>query len=89
LTLLTTIIYTLLWPYVHDLASCILDDSEFLGFVHGQQRWTTDQGKRVYTWDSLHGEVEVFNGRGKHLGVKHAISEDWIKEAVPGTSIDV
>jgi hypothetical protein len=68
---------------------CILDEFEYLGFVHGQQRWATDRGKRLYTWDSLHGEVEVFNGRDKHVGVKHAVTGDWIKDAVPGRSIDV
>jgi hypothetical protein len=68
---------------------CILDDFEYLGFVNGQQRWTSDRGTRLYTWDSLHGEVEVFNKRGKHIGVRDAVSGDWIKEAVPGRSIDV
>jgi hypothetical protein len=53
---------------------CILDDFESLGFVDGKQRWASDGRKRLYTWDSLHGEVEVFNGRGKHLGVKHAVT---------------
>jgi len=67
----------------------ILDDFDFLGFVHGQQRWTSHRGKRLYTWDNLHGEVEVFNARGRHIGVKHATTGDWIKEAVPGRSIDV
>lgn len=68
---------------------CILDDFQYLGFVNGQQVWSSDRGKRLYTWDSLHGEVEVFNGRGKHLGVQHATSGEWIKDAVPGRSIDV
>jgi hypothetical protein len=67
----------------------ILDGFDYSGFVHGQQRWTSDGGRRLYTWDRLHGEVEVFNGRGKHLGVMHAISGDWIKDAVPGRSINV
>jgi hypothetical protein len=43
----------------------------------------------LYTWDALHGEVEVFNARGKHLGVIDAKSGDWIKVAVPGRKIDV
>src|SRR5581483_8643731 len=30
--------------------------------------WRTDAGRRLYTWDSLHGEVEVFGARRKHLG---------------------
>jgi hypothetical protein len=28
----------------------------------------SDGGARLYTWDSLHGEIEVFNRPGKHLG---------------------
>ncbi len=68
---------------------CILDDFNYVGFVRGQQRWTSDRGARIYTLDSLHGEVEVFNGRGKHLGAQHAVTGEWIKDAVPGRSIDV
>lgn len=68
---------------------CILDEFQYLGFRNGQQVWSSDRGQRLYTWDSLHGEVEVFNGRGKHLGVRHAVDGDWIKDAVPGRSIDV
>jgi hypothetical protein len=60
-----------------------------LGYVRGQQRWTSDRGRRIYTWDALHGEVEVFNARGKHIGVMHATSGDWIDDAVPGRTIDV
>lgn len=67
----------------------ILDECESLGFVHGARRWRSHAGKRLYTWDGLHGEVEVFNGRGKHLGVQDAITGDWIGEAVNGRKIDV
>ena len=68
---------------------CILDDFVYLGFIYGEQRWSSDGGKRLYTWDRQHGEVEVFNPRGKHLGVMHAVSGDWIKDGVPGRTIDV
>ena len=67
----------------------MLDDFEYLGFVHGSQRWRSDRGKRLYTWDSLHGEIEVFNDRGKHLGGVDAVTGTWIKEAVEGRRIDV
>lgn len=40
-------------------------------------------------WDSLHGEVEVYNARGKHVGVKHAVAGVWVKNAVRGRRIDV
>jgi hypothetical protein len=68
---------------------CILDNFEYQGFVRGQQIWRSHGGKRLYTWDSLQGEVEVFNGRGRHLGAIDARSGAWIKDAVRGRSIDV
>jgi hypothetical protein len=39
------------------------------------------------TWDSLHGEVEVFNKRGRHLGVVDPISGEFLKPAVKGRKI--
>ncbi len=69
--------------------ACILDEFEYLGAPHGERRWRTDGGKRLYTWDSLHGEVEVFNARGRHLGSLHAITGEMVKLAVPGRKIDV
>ena len=35
------------------------------------------------------GEIEVYNKRGKHLGVVHAVTGEWIKDAVKGRAIDV
>jgi hypothetical protein len=67
----------------------ILDDFESLGAINGKKRWRSDGGKRLYTWDSLHGEVEVFNSRGKHLGALDPNKGDWVKDAVPGRTIDV
>jgi len=48
-----------------------------------------DLDPQDYTWDSLHGEIEVFNKRGKHIGVVDAVSGELIKDAVKGRSIDV
>jgi putative cytotoxic protein len=67
----------------------IFDDFEPIGAVKGVKRWRSDDGRRLYTWDALHGEVEVFNRRGKHLGVMDPETGEWIKDAVPGRSIDV
>ena len=67
----------------------ILDEFESLGARHGERRWRSDGGKRPYTWDSLHGEIEVFNGRGKHLGSMDPITGEMVKPAVPGRTIDV
>ncbi|MBE5318740.1 hypothetical protein IM793_06220 [Pedobacter sp. MR2016-19] len=65
-----------------------LDECEYLGAINNQKRWKSADGKRLYTWDSLHGEIEVFNIRGKHLGVKDPDGL-FIKEAVKGRKIDV
>jgi hypothetical protein len=66
----------------------ILDQFEYLG-ARGERRWRSHNGRRLYTWDSVHGEVEVFNARGKHLGALDPKTGEWIKPAVPGRKIDV
>ncbi|MFN9019557.1 MAG: colicin E3/pyocin S6 family cytotoxin, partial [Pseudanabaena sp.] len=44
----------------------ILDRCKVVG-VEGQRKVYYDsQEDRYYTWDSLHGELEVFNKRGRH-----------------------
>ena len=60
-----------------------------LGAVSGEKRWRSPDGKRLYTWDAPHGEIEVFNARGRHLGVLHPLTGELIKEAVRGRKIDV
>jgi len=67
----------------------ILDNFEYLGFIAGARRWRSDSGQRLYAWDALHGEVEVFNGRGRHLGGVDAVTGAQVKLAVPGRRIDV
>lgn len=65
-----------------------LDNCVSIGVVNGQKRWKSKDGKRIYPWDSLHGEIEVFNVRGQHLGVLSP-QGDFIKGAVKGRKIDV
>ncbi|MGH7111919.1 MAG: colicin E3/pyocin S6 family cytotoxin [Stellaceae bacterium] len=67
----------------------ILDEFEYLGAPHSERRRRSDGGKRLYTWDALHGEVEVFNGWGRRLGSMDPIIGEMIKPAVPGRTIDV
>lgn len=66
-----------------------LDTAIRLGYISGTQRWRSTDGKRLYTWDSLHGEIEVFNTRGHHIGVADPVSGEMIKDAVRGRKIDV
>ncbi|MBI2767404.1 MAG: hypothetical protein HYX53_16035 [Chloroflexi bacterium] len=56
---------------------------EYFGMRDGRRIWREGSGRwvRYYTWDSLHGEVEVFNGRGKHLGALDALTRRFIKDA--------
>ena len=61
---------------------------ESLGAFGGQRRWRCQRTKRLFTWDSLHGEIEVFNRRGKHLGVMDTNGK-LVKSAVEGRRIDV
>jgi hypothetical protein len=66
-----------------------LDGCDYLGFVHGSQRWRSKDGQRLFTWDSLHGEIEVFDTRGRHVAVLDATSGEWRKGTVRGRRIDV
>jgi hypothetical protein len=43
----------------------ILDGFEYVGAVNGRRRWRSHGGRRLYEWDGTHGEVEVYNGRGR------------------------
>jgi hypothetical protein len=67
----------------------ILDEFEYLGAFSGDRPWRSDGGKRLYTWDALRGEVEVFNARGKHLGALDPTTGEYIKPAKVGRTIDV
>jgi putative cytotoxic protein len=67
----------------------ILNEFEYLGEFGKEKRWRSDDGRRLYTWDSLHGEIEVFNRRGRHLGALDPFTGKLVKEAVPGRRIDV
>ena len=66
-----------------------LNTCEYLGYIHGARRWRSPDGEDLLTWDSLHGEIEVYNTRGEHRGTKHAVSGVWVKDAVRGRRLDV
>ena len=59
------------------------------GAFRGKKRWRSPDGRRLYEWDDLHGEIEGYNTRGKHVGVFHAVTGALIKPAVRGRKIDV
>jgi hypothetical protein len=66
-----------------------LDECEPLGFISGERRWRNKTGTRLYTWDGLHGEIEIFDKRGKHLGAANAVTGVPFKSAVKGRRINV
>jgi hypothetical protein len=68
---------------------CYLDNFKVWRTVGGQKVWRNDNGSRFYTWDALHGEIEVFTVRGHHLGALDAVSGELTKQAVKGRKLDV
>jgi Cytotoxic len=68
---------------------CFLDDQENHGVRAGRKVWRSADGERHYTWDSLHGEIEVFDALGYHLGAADAVTGDMIKEAVAGRRLEL
>lgn len=57
--------------------------------IGGKKTWRSHDGERLFTWDDLHGEIEVFDKLGRHLGALDAITGALIKEAVKGRKLDV
>ncbi|MSP01350.1 MAG: hypothetical protein EXR07_09940 [Acetobacteraceae bacterium] len=49
-----------------------------VGYIHGERRWRGVDG-RIYTWDAPHGEIEVFDRRGRHIAVFHGVTGEPIK----------
>lgn len=65
-----------------------LDQQQCLGFTRGAMRWRSADRKRLYEWDEMHGHIEAYNQRGRHVGVLNAQGES-IGEPVKGRRIDV
>jgi len=76
-------------PYVALTRPNFLESCIFWKVVAGRKVWKSPNRKRLYTWDELHGEIEVFNARGKHLGSAHKVTGEIFKEAIKGRSLDV
>ena len=66
-----------------------LDQCEALGAFNGERRWRSRDRRFYYSWDFLHGEIEVFDRRGRHVGVIHALTGVQTKDAVRGRRINV
>lgn len=66
----------------------ILDSCTVVGINGGRKVYKDNEEERFYTWDSLHGEIEVFNKQGIHIGVACPATGVMIKPAVRGRRID-
>lgn len=74
-------------PFVPKPKPCFLDKCEKYKVVHGKQIYRFKD--LLYTWDGLHGEIEVFNRFGQHIMVVDPVKGEYIKDAVKGRRIDV
>ena len=66
----------------------LLDTFTHLGYIYGERRWRDADGF-LYTWDSLHGEIEVFSPRGRRRGAIDPLDGSWLKLARQGRRIRV
>lgn len=56
--------------------------------IEGKKTWKSKDGKRLYQWDSLHGDVEIYSAKnGVHLGSADKITGRTIKPAVKGRKL--
>ncbi len=76
-------------PYIPVPESSILDCCDYLGFKNNQKLWRSKDKRRYFTWDQLHGEIEVFDKNGYHLGSIDPYEGNFLKKAVKGRRIDV
>ena len=49
-----------------------LDKCDYVGYIYGERRWRDPRDQRLLTWDGLHGEIEAFDARGRHIAVLDA-----------------
>jgi len=76
-------------PYIPIPRPGFLDTCEFLGYIYGERRWRSQDGRYLFTWDALHGEVEVFDRRGRHAYVADAVTGVTTKPKRKGRRIRV
>ena len=73
--------------YISKPKPCFLDRCKKYKVVGDTQIYSYKD--KFYTWDGLHGEIEVFNHIGVHISVIHPVTGIPIKAAVKGRKIDV
>ena len=80
--------------YTWATSNCPADDSSFwkgLRPYRGKTKTNGESGKgrRFYEWDYTHGDVEVYDGRGNHLGSANPATGEPTKPPVPGRRINL
>ena len=74
-------------PYAPRPKPCFLDQFEVYKVIDGRKIYRSKD--RYFSWDELHGEIEVFDRRGFHLGALDAVSGALIKDAKRGRRLHV
>ena len=65
----------------------ILDGFRVVGIEGGRKIFKDDSEGLFYSWDSMHGELEVFNKKGLHLGAACPQTGVIVKPPVKGRRI--
>jgi len=52
-----------------------------------RKRWTDAKGKKIYEWDSRHGELEMYRSDGTHLGAFDPSTGEQREGPIKGRSI--
>ena len=73
--------------YVPKPKNSFLNRFSFYKVIDGRKVYRGED--RYYSWDELHGEIEVFNKTGYHLGSIDAVSGERRKDAVKGRRINL
>ena len=76
-------------PYIHPPTTGFVSGLEQISRRERAPRYRSANGRRIYVWDGLHGELEVYNKQGVHMGAVDPSTGVFIKDAVRGRTIDV
>lgn len=66
-----------------------LDQCEYWKLIDDKKTWRSVDRARLYQWDSMHGEIEVYDKRGYHLGAADMHTGVLVKSAKRGRKISV
>ncbi len=73
--------------YIPKPKPCFMDQFEFYKVIEGRKVYRSDM--LYYSWDELHGEIEVFDLRGYHMGALNGVTGEPIKSARKGRRLHV